>query len=213
MTRPVRASSSSPICSTRGTRKAGVGSTATVTARSTRPAPPSSTRRGIDLANAWAEPVLGDLTADLADTYTTFDAPPGGQYSGWHIYMDKDLRSLLGEPVKGTFKTRFCGGGDLEACRTSLWAALDRDGRRAHGRPRPRPRRVAFVRGRRTDQVRPRAAPDDDGVHEPPERHPAGDQLRRPSTRELTRSPRVRLAEIIRKSSLLPTAGRRTMAA
>lgn len=76
------------------------------------------------LARAWAEPVLGDLTADLAAMYGTFDAPPGGQYGGWHIYMDKDLRSLLGEPVKGAFATKFCGGGDLDACRTSLWAAL-----------------------------------------------------------------------------------------
>ena len=76
------------------------------------------------IASAWAEPVLGPLTSTFAALYKPFDAPPGGQVSGWHIYMDKDLRSLLGEPVKGAFTTKFCGGGDLAACRDSLWAAL-----------------------------------------------------------------------------------------
>jgi hypothetical protein len=27
--------------------------------------------------------------------------------------------------VSGPFRTRFCGAGDLVACRTALWAALD----------------------------------------------------------------------------------------
>ncbi len=45
--------------------------------------------------------------------------------SGWYGYVDKDLRTLLGRPVTGPFRTRFCGAGDLAACRTALWAALD----------------------------------------------------------------------------------------
>jgi acyl-homoserine lactone acylase PvdQ len=76
------------------------------------------------LATAWAEPVLGPLTSAFAALYKPFDAPPGGQFGGWHVYMDKDLRSLLGKPVKGAFSTKFCGAGDLAACRESLWAAL-----------------------------------------------------------------------------------------
>ena len=39
--------------------------------------------------------------------------------------MDKDLRALLGRPVAGPYRTRFCGRGDLVACREALWRALD----------------------------------------------------------------------------------------
>jgi len=40
-------------------------------------------------------------------------------------HIDKDLRSLLGQPVEGEFNLDYCGAGDLDACRTSLWAAID----------------------------------------------------------------------------------------
>ena len=43
--------------------------------------------------------------------------------------MAKDLRTLLGEPVAGKFHQRYCGGGDLDACRASLWTALQVAGR------------------------------------------------------------------------------------
>ena len=33
-------------------------------------------------------------------------------------YADKDLRSLLGQPVVGRFSTAYCGNGSLAACRT-----------------------------------------------------------------------------------------------
>jgi acyl-homoserine lactone acylase PvdQ len=82
------------------------------------------------LADAAMTPVLGQQLADqLDDTLMSrFDLPPGGQFGGWHMYMDKDLRSLLKRPVKGAFANRYCGGGDLSACRSSLWAALDSAG-------------------------------------------------------------------------------------
>lgn len=76
------------------------------------------------LAEAWAEPVLGSLTEDLARIVGPYDQPPRGQFGGWHVYMDKDLRALLDEPVKGKFATQYCGAGDLDACRESLWAAI-----------------------------------------------------------------------------------------
>ena len=83
---------------------------------------------GSSSRTAWAEPVLGDLDRPTSRTPTRpFDAPPGGQYSGWHIYMDKDLRSLLGEPVKGTF--------DAVLRR----AAISRRAERRCGRRSPRP--------------------------------------------------------------------------
>jgi acyl-homoserine lactone acylase PvdQ len=82
------------------------------------------------LADAVMTPVLGQPLADqLNDTlHRRFDQPPGGQFGGWHMYMDKDLRTLLGKKVKGKFGNRYCGGGDLASCRASLWAALEAAG-------------------------------------------------------------------------------------
>jgi acyl-homoserine lactone acylase PvdQ len=81
------------------------------------------------LADAWGSSVLGaKLTAQLATFVGQYDLPPGGQYTGWHIYMDKDLRTILGDQVRGKFTARFCGGGSLKRCRTLLWAAVDRAG-------------------------------------------------------------------------------------
>jgi len=78
------------------------------------------------LANAWASSVLGpDLSAQLAMFVSPFEKPPGGQYAGWHIYMDKDLRTMLGEKVRGKFNVRYCGAGNLSRCRTLLWHAID----------------------------------------------------------------------------------------
>jgi acyl-homoserine lactone acylase PvdQ len=60
--------------------------------------------------------------------HTRFSAPPGGgQYSGWHHYMDKDLRTLLGEGVKGKFSQRYCAK-TVEACAKKLWAAIGAGG-------------------------------------------------------------------------------------
>ena len=82
------------------------------------------------LANASMAPVLGGpLAVQLADTlHRRYDLPPGGQSAGWHTYMSKDLRALLGKPVKGPLRNRYCGAGDLARCRADLWAALDAAG-------------------------------------------------------------------------------------
>jgi acyl-homoserine lactone acylase PvdQ len=39
-------------------------------------------------------------------------------------YVDKDLRSLLGDDVNGRFNLSYCGEGSLKACRDSLWITL-----------------------------------------------------------------------------------------
>jgi acyl-homoserine lactone acylase PvdQ len=39
--------------------------------------------------------------------------------------VDKDLRTVLGEPVEGPFNVQYCGAGDLAACSADLWAAID----------------------------------------------------------------------------------------
>jgi Penicillin amidase len=68
------------------------------------------------LADAWASTVLGPkLTAELASFETQFQQPPGGQEIGWFGYMDKDLRTLLGEPVRGKYQVRYCGGAASSA--------------------------------------------------------------------------------------------------
>ena len=83
------------------------------------------------LAQAVLSPVLGDLAAPggpLERLETRDQAPAGANGSayddGWYGYVDKDLRSLLGEPVRGPYSRRYCGNGDLAACRASLWAVI-----------------------------------------------------------------------------------------
>ncbi len=79
------------------------------------------------IADAVLSPVLGPLTADLA-AIVRRDNPPsptGSAYgSGWYGYVDKDLRTLLRRPVRGRYSRRYCGRGDLSACRAALWAAI-----------------------------------------------------------------------------------------
>jgi acyl-homoserine lactone acylase PvdQ len=83
------------------------------------------------LSEAVLRPVVGDLAASggLLGQLVRRDASPrtanGSAYaSGWYGYVDKDLRSLLGRPVRGPYSRRYCGGGDLAACRASLWAVI-----------------------------------------------------------------------------------------
>jgi hypothetical protein len=49
------------------------------------------------------------LCKQLEGRNARFDQPPGGQYGGWHQYMWKDLRAMLGQKVAGeqarVFKT------------------------------------------------------------------------------------------------------------
>ena len=82
------------------------------------------------LSDAAMTPVLGKPLADqLASTlHSRFNTPPGGQSSGWFTYMSKDIRTLLGEPVRGPFANRYCGNGDVNVCRAALWAALEAAG-------------------------------------------------------------------------------------
>jgi acyl-homoserine lactone acylase PvdQ len=80
------------------------------------------------LADAVLSPVLGPLT-DRLDALIGRDNRPnsgGSAYDdGWYGYVDKDLRTLIGLPVRGPYNLRYCGGGDVATCRTALWAAMD----------------------------------------------------------------------------------------
>ncbi len=73
--------------------------------------------------------VIGPLTGTLATMLTRDDAAgaSGSSYGeGWYSYLDKDLRTLLGSPVKHPFGTRYCGRGEPAACAAALWASLGR---------------------------------------------------------------------------------------
>src|SRR5437868_9132627 len=79
-----------------------------------------------------SSPVLGQLTDGLAALMRRDEHPAttnGSSFEyGWYEYVDKDLRTLLGQPVKAPFHVRYCGRGDLAVCRASLWQALDAAG-------------------------------------------------------------------------------------
>ncbi len=81
------------------------------------------------LANAAMCGRLGTALCDqLSTLQSRFDTPPGGQYSGWHQYMNKDFRTLLGQSVKQRFNVRYCGNGNVNACSQALWKAIDAAG-------------------------------------------------------------------------------------
>lgn len=119
------------------------------------------------LARAVMSPVLGPLTDRLESLMEIDDAPgPGGSayIDGWYGYVEKDLRTLMAvKPVNGAFLTKFCGGGDVAACRTSIWGAFEAAGaelQAAHG-PDPAAwradaikERIRFAPGILTDSMR-----------------------------------------------------------
>ena len=70
------------------------------------------------IAEAVMEPRFGDLVDDLSNVRGL------GGLSG-ESYVDKDLRTLLGDKVKGKYNLSYCGKGKLGVCRASLWDAID----------------------------------------------------------------------------------------
>ncbi len=81
----------------------------------------------VGMANAAMCGRLGKLCNNLANRSggdDRFDAPPGGQYGGWHQYMWKDLRKALGEKVSGAYKVSYCGKGNVNTCAGDLWKAF-----------------------------------------------------------------------------------------
>ena len=80
------------------------------------------------IADAAMGPVLGPQLDELNTLVPRFDSPPKGQYSGWYQYLDKDLHTLLGDPVAAPDASRFCGNGDKAACQKSIWVAIDAAG-------------------------------------------------------------------------------------
>ncbi|MBA3807190.1 MAG: penicillin acylase family protein [Solirubrobacterales bacterium] len=78
---------------------------------------------------AWApiaEAVLGPVLGELLPEFKSIDSPADipSFDGGWYSYVNKDLRSELGQPVSAPYSRNYCGNGSLEACRASLWAAI-----------------------------------------------------------------------------------------
>jgi acyl-homoserine lactone acylase PvdQ len=93
-----------------------------------------------DLADAWASAVLGpNLTAQFNSLVADDNPPPDGQYTGWYVYMNKDLRTILGEPVQGKFAVKYCGAGNIKRCASLLWAALNTAGNTLEAQQGPNP--------------------------------------------------------------------------
>ncbi|MEU6595449.1 penicillin acylase family protein [Streptomyces sp. NPDC046881] len=88
------------------------------------------------LVKAEFQPGLGDgLYTAITNNLPVDEAPSAGhgptgshagssfQY-GWWSYVDKDIRSVLGEPVQGPLGRKYCGDGSLTACRDILISTL-----------------------------------------------------------------------------------------
>jgi hypothetical protein len=69
------------------------------------------------IANEVMSSVFGALLTDL-DNVRDLDGLEG------ESYVDKDLRTLLGDPVVGRFNLSYCGSGSLPVCSASLWQVV-----------------------------------------------------------------------------------------
>ncbi|GAA0619495.1 penicillin acylase family protein [Kutzneria viridogrisea] len=97
------------------------------------------------LVQAEFQPTLGaDLFGTMTGAIQVNESPSGGQnvgstsgganesqphkgsafQYGWWSYVDKDLRSVLGDPVRGALSRSYCGNGDLGQCRQALLSSL-----------------------------------------------------------------------------------------
>jgi hypothetical protein len=80
------------------------------------------------LVRAEFAPTLGaDLYGQLT-SMLSIDNPAGPQGSafdgGWYSYVDKDMRTVLGDDVHGKYPLTFCGAGKLADCRSMLLSTL-----------------------------------------------------------------------------------------
>jgi acyl-homoserine lactone acylase PvdQ len=91
------------------------------------------------IADAVLSPVLGPQLPELNAIAGADNNTQTGFTGGRVAYVDKDLRTLLGRPVKGPFLTHFCGAGDLASCRAALWNAIDQAGNELEAEQGPSP--------------------------------------------------------------------------
>ncbi|MHB8532261.1 MAG: penicillin acylase family protein, partial [Solirubrobacteraceae bacterium] len=83
---------------------------------------------------AWTpigEAVLSPVLGSLLGEFSSLQGPNNGENSqgssyggGWYGYVYKSLREELGDTVAQPFSRGYCGNGNLETCRNSLWTAI-----------------------------------------------------------------------------------------
>ncbi|MFF8969232.1 penicillin acylase family protein [Streptomyces sp. NPDC014995] len=78
---------------------------------------------GTGLYTAFTANLPVDETPSAAHGPTGAHAGSAFQY-GWWSYVDKDIRAVLGESVRGPLARKYCGGGSLSACRDVLITTL-----------------------------------------------------------------------------------------
>ncbi|MEU2715216.1 penicillin acylase family protein [Streptomyces sp. NPDC007205] len=78
---------------------------------------------GSDLYTAFTGNAPIDETPSAGHGPTGSHAGSAFQY-GWWSYVDKDIRAVLGENVRGGLAEKYCGGGSLGACRDILISTL-----------------------------------------------------------------------------------------
>jgi hypothetical protein len=73
-------------------------------------------------------PSLGGALFDAIETMIPLHDAPGPLGSafinGWYGYASKDLRTILGDEVRGRFSRTYCGHGKLAKCRRALIRSL-----------------------------------------------------------------------------------------
>lgn len=88
------------------------------------------------LDTAWTpigEAVLGPVLGEQLSEFKSIQGPDNGENSqgssygsGWYGYVYKGMRQVLGQAVGQPFSRGYCGSGNLEACRSSLWSAIEK---------------------------------------------------------------------------------------
>jgi acyl-homoserine lactone acylase PvdQ len=101
--------------------------------------------------------VIGPQLAEFRELVGRNNNPASGFTNGAINYLDKDLRTLTGTRFRRPYRTRFCGAGNIDACRTAVWRALDEAGAslaQRQGNDNPdawtadaRPERISFAPG------------------------------------------------------------------
>jgi len=76
------------------------------------------------LADAILAPTLGPQLSFFSTLAGRTNAPSTGFQDGRIWVVDKDLKALVGEPLKAPYRTKFCGSGDKAACQATVWQAF-----------------------------------------------------------------------------------------
>jgi hypothetical protein len=76
--------------------------------------------------------VMGGAMGPQLDEFKSLvgrrNSPASGFTGGGINHVHKDLSALAGVKFEAPFTVRYCGGGDVNACREALWRAMEETG-------------------------------------------------------------------------------------